>query len=272
MTIAFFFSVLHILFINSDISRNNFLKIYILIFALVGLVLGIRRAFLYRFIKKIKYQVVDNKLLNKDIREITISPISNKLNYKSGQFVFVNFINKNITSDQHPFTISSSPSEQNLKFTIKNFGDFTDSVSNLKAGDIAFAEGPYGDFNYRNRKSKNQIWIAGGIGITPFLSMSLDKDKDYQVDLFYCVSEKFEAVHLDQFEKIMKEDNNFKFYLWESSKSGYIDAGKITSVCGDLKEKEIFICGPRNFMKNLENQFVKIGVDISRIHYENFSL
>lgn len=76
-------------------------------------------------------------------------------------------------SDPHPFTISSAPAD-NLQFTIKAMpgGKFTQRVSReWKVGDVVHIEGPYGIFSPDFRTERNLIFIAGGVGITPFLSM-----------------------------------------------------------------------------------------------------
>jgi predicted ferric reductase len=181
-------------------------------------------------------------------------------------------LNKSPGLESHPFSIASSNLENNLKIIVKNFGDFTSEFKNLKVGDEVLVDGPFGYFSYNNFKNKNQIWIAGGIGITPFLSMIKNLDKVYNIDFYYSVKEDKEAIHLSELQDISQKNSNLKFISWVSSKMGYIKGETISSMSKGLKGKEIFLCGPSGFMESLKDQFVSLGVDIKKIHYENFSL
>ena len=88
--------------------------------------------------------------------------------HQAGQFAFVTF---DPDEGPHPFTISSAwHNDGHLRFHIKGIGDYTASLpQTLKVGDLVTVEGPYGRFDFGGPKSA-QIWVAGGIGITPFIS------------------------------------------------------------------------------------------------------
>src|SRR3970040_78401 len=116
--------------------------------------------------------------------------------HRAGQFLFVRFPSEKDLNESHPFTISSAPSEDVLRLTIKASGNFTrDLFSNLKAGSDAVVEGAYGSFDYRTGGGK-QIWVAGGIGITPFLSFirDLETDLGHDVDFYYTLRHRGEPV------------------------------------------------------------------------------
>jgi predicted ferric reductase len=272
MTLAFFFAVLHTLFITSDISRNDFLKYYILILAGLGLFAIARKVFYEQSAKdRLKYRVKNVCPLNSDIVEIEMEPLGEKIIFNSGQFAFFSFQSDKVTSEYHPFSFSSSNQEHNIKIIIKNFGDYTNELQNLKEGDGVLIDGPYGGFNYKRTKNKNQIWIAGGIGITPFLSMSKVLESDYKVDLYYSVKENQEAVRVNDLQNVSQKNINFKYQLWISKDKGYLTGDKVKGLSNGLESKDIFLCGPPVFMESLRNQFVSMGVDIKKIYYENFS-
>lgn len=272
MTIAFALAVLHTFMIGSDIAKNDFLKYYILTLSILGLIISIRKAFFDKILKK-KYRYIVRSVtqLNNDAVEVELSGVKEKVSFKSGQFIFVSF-KTNGLREFHPFTIASGDNENNLKLIIKNFGDFTYKIKSLKSGTEVLIDGPYGNFSYNNFENKDQIWIAGGIGITPFLSMSKVLDKDYSVHLYYSVKDKSEAVQLGELSDFTLKNKNFKFTLWSSNESGYITAEKIKELDGDLLKKEMFLCGPPVFMENIKNQLLSLGVEINKIHYENFNL
>jgi len=272
MVIVFIFAILHTFFISSDVSRNNFLRYYILSLAIIGLLVSFNKAFLGRLlVKKLKYKVKNVNQLNESILEIEMEPLNKKMIFNPGQFAFFEFINGKVSSESHPFSISSSNVESNLKITIKNLGDYTNELINLKINDSVLVDGPYGNFSYKNIQNKNQIWIAGGIGITPFLSMAKSLERDYIIDLYYSVKENKEAVYLNDLQELSQKIPNFRFNLWAASLNGYINAGVVANLSKDLESKDIFLCGPPAFMEGLKNQFLSLGVDIKKIHYENFN-
>lgn len=273
MIVVFIFAILHTLVISSDIARNDFLRYYVLILALVGLATSFHQAFLGKFlIKKLKYKIINVSKLNKDIVEIEMEPLNRKIVFNSGQFAFFVFSDKGVGNESHPFTISSGSTDGTLKITVKNLGDYTSLIKNLKENDEVTIDGPYGNFSYKTVPSKSQIWIAGGIGITPFISMAKSLNDEYSIDLYYSVKEDKEAVYVSNIQEISQRNNRFKFNLWNVRDKGYINSEQILNLSNGLDSKDIFLCGPPLFMENLKNQFVSLGVDIRKIHYENFSL
>ena len=272
MTVAFFFAIIHTILIPSDVSRNVFLRYYIVILSFTAFFVIIRKTFFDYFpFDKFKYKVKSVNNLNKDIVEVEMEPVNKKMRFSSGQFSFFSFKSKSLNKESHPFSISSSENDDNLKITVKNLGDYTSILSNIKKGDNVLIDGPYGSFSCKNANNLNQIWIAGGIGITPFLSMARTLGSEYKIDLFYSVKESEEAVCLKEIEEFSSKNPNFKFYLWDASTKGYLNSGSILNLGIKVDDKDIFLCGPPVFMESLKNQFVSIGVDLKKIHYENFS-
>ena len=272
LTLAFLFGVIHTFMISSDVSRNVLLRYYILGLAALGIIIITRKAILdYLPINRFKYKVKNLVQLNKDIIEIEMETVNKKMIYKAGQFAFFNFLSMGVSSESHPFSISSSYKDKTLKITVKNLGDFTSGLINLRIGDDVLVDGPYGNFSYENVTSKTQIWIAGGIGITPFYSMAQSLKEGYNIIFYYSVRDKSEAVYVKELQHTETLYPNFNFNLWSASESGYINAGVVTNLCGGIEGKDIFFCGPPMLMDSLKNQFISLGADIKNIHYEDFS-
>ena len=272
MVVVFAFAILHTFFVSSDVSRNDLLRYYILSLAIVGFVVSVRQSFFNNTIKKFKYKVKNIKQLNESVLEIEMEAFDLKMIFNPGQFAFFKFIGDQVGSESHPFSISSSILEDNIKITVKNLGDYTSTLLNLKIGDTVLIDGPYGNFSYKKIQNKKQIWIAGGIGITPFLSMAKSIEDEYDVDLYYSVKENKEGVYMNELQEISQKSPNFKFNLWSASLNGFLNAGVVANLSKGLDSKDIFLCGPPVFMESLKNQFLTLGVDISKIHYENFNL
>ncbi len=275
LVLAFVFAVLHSFLIQSDISRDLFLRYYILGFSFFALALSLYNFLSDKiFFKALEYNIIRVQKLAENITQIELEPKYRALKFSPGQFVFVKFISDNLSSESHPFSISSNANNKNIELTIKGLGDFTKKIGNLKIGDKAFVKGPFGKFSFLEFPNKDQVWISGGIGITPFLSMarSLELGKTNQkVNLYYCVKNKSEAILLDELLQIEKNNKHFKVITWFSEEKGQITAEKIVELSNGFANKEIFLCGPVSFMDNLRLQFNKLGVKNINIHWEKFS-
>jgi len=273
--LAFFLGALHVWMIPSDTSRFLPLRIYILSLAAIGLL-----AFFYRtifgfiLVKKFKYKVVGIKRLNESITEISLKATKEAMKFKAGQFIFIQFAGSALGTEPHPFSIVSAPYETVLRLGIKNLGDYTSELELLNVGDEALVEGPFGNFTMAQAQYKNQIWIAGGIGITPFISLahSIPKNEDYNIDLFYCVRNEDEAAYRQELDALSQQNPSLRFHLFCSEKSGRIDATHIQTATTFLSNKDILMCAPPPMIHSLRSQFIEKGIHSSYIHSEEFNL
>jgi predicted ferric reductase len=275
---------LHIFLVRTEAARDYIFHGYYIFTSLVALI-GIS-AFIYSLI--IRRRIANHKTYRvKNIEShgmvygIIFFPEKDALKYKSGQFIFLRFFGKKISREPHPFSIASKSNDPELKVYVKKLGDFTNQLHNLKIGDKAIIEGPYGKFNYNYSESDlDQIWIAGGIGITPFIGMAQDLESDMKerklknnVTLYYAVNNENELLELDLFRSIENNNNinNFRVILWIKDKNGYLDAKSIKEHSGSLKNKDFYICGPPGMKSALAEDLMKSGVKNNQIILEDFS-
>lgn len=272
MVVVFIFALLHSFYITSDISRNQILRVYILGLGIIGLAVGFYRSFLHKFFNRnFLYIVKEVTQLKADIVSIKAVSKDRIIKFKPGQFVFVSFTSQGVSRESHPFSIVSAPDDSNLELVIKSLGDFTSQLKNLKVGDTLSVEGPFGKFSYRNILNFNQIWIAGGVGITPFLSMVRSLKNDYhKIDLYYCTKDTAEAILSDELLKVASVNKNFRVFIWCSNQNGHINAEIISKQSNGLAGKDIFLCGPSAFISGLKNQFLKLNINKKNIHWEEF--
>ncbi|MDP1713178.1 MAG: hypothetical protein Q8L41_00405 [Anaerolineales bacterium] len=192
---------------------------------------------------------------------------------RAGQFLFVRFIEKGL-DESHPFTISSAPHEDVLRLTVKACGDFTrDLFANLKAGTEAILEGAYGMFDYKTGGPK-QIWVAGGIGVTPFLSFirDLKTGLNHDVDFYYTVRHREEAVFVDEIEETAKKNPRLQVHIRFSSTDGSLTvADIIRNAGGDIRGHDVYMCGPLPMVQAFEKKFIEAGVPLENIHFEEFN-
>lgn len=128
------------------------------------------------------------------VLEIVCRPQTAWPGHRAGQFLFADF--GNAGEGAHPFTIASAwqPTRGTLKLAIKSLGDFTTTLpGHLEIGQPLTLEGPYGAFDFAAKDTVNrspQVWIAGGIGITPFLArldeLAAASGTRAPTELFYC--------------------------------------------------------------------------------------
>lgn len=197
--------------------------------------------------------------------------VKESLSFTPGQFVFVKFPYQRSWEEQHAFSLTSSPTSADLQLIIKSVGDFTDQVARLRKGDLVPVEGPYGRFG-RHLNDKKQLWLAGGIGITPFLSLLSALSPNTSVIFYYSVSSRSEAVKADLLAKMAKTKQNINFILWETGSRGRLTAATLAKQVPDLTDRRILICGPLPMIASLKKQLAGNGVKPTNITSEEFKL
>jgi predicted ferric reductase len=205
-----------------------------------------------------------------DVLEIELKPAARPIAHRSGQFAFVRFAD-GPSAEQHPFTLSAAPVRDHaLRLSIRASGDFTRNLqTHLSSGSSVRVEGPYGGFDYRTGKS-HQLWIAGGIGITPFLAFLGDFEDGREVSLVWSVRTRSEAPYLAEIERAVAEQTDIRFKLHVSSEQGRLS---IPTLGLERPERlSAYLCGPVPMRKSLAEQLQRTGVPRREIHYEEFSL
>ena len=203
------------------------------------------------------------------------------LDYVPGQFMIIEFVREGKVLEPHPFTISSSPTRDELCISVKSVGDFTATIRHTKVGDLVYIRAPYGVFSFLNYDAENLVFIAGGIGVTPFRSMLeyvCDMKLEKNVALIWGNKTESDTPFKDEMEKMVAEMPSLKVIHvmseqddWEGE-TGFIDTGIIRKYVSDIHNAEFFLCGPPAMMILLEEALRELGVQKDRIHSERFSL
>ncbi len=238
------------------------------------------RIYMIYVLRKNPYVVVGVTSENSDTWTLRFA--GRPLKYLPGQFLHVQLHRRDGVSSSHPFTISSSPTEKLLGITPKASGDFTSTIGETEIGDQAYIDAPYGVFSFlRVPKNRPLVFIAGGIGITPFLSMLRymhDRQVDREVYLFWgnrTENNLFSRAELAEMEEHLPR---LKVILVMSDQpdwigeEGRIDLDLLTGYLGDLAPMEFFLCGPPPMTKAIEKQLADYGVSRAQVHREVFEL
>lgn len=271
--IAFLLGSGHVLLIPSDVSNFFPLRLWMGTFVALGIASVVYKFLLYFILgPKYKYQI---EKIERSIDVVTIYLKSKKvMNFKPGQFVYVHFKNKSTGKESHPFSIASAPQDNLLRLSAKIVGDYTLKLSQLNEGDKAVVYGPYGRFVMNRFKHKNCLWIAGGIGVTPFLSM-LSQEAYYcfanSIYFYYTYRNREEAVFTEEIRDLSQKVPHLRFFDWCSKEKRRLDVKEIMNQVDIRLMDGIFLCGPLAMMEGFKKQFVRVGVPEGKIIYENFS-
>ena len=205
--------------------------------------------------------------------EVVLQPEDQMFAFEPRQFAFIT-IDAPGFKEAHPFTISSGAQENQLRFTMKVLGDYTRRVrDDLTEGTAVAIEGPYGRFNPL-RGSGKQVWIAGGIGITPSLSVLRTMEPGHKtILLYYCVRSPKEALFFEELETRAAELGNVTIKRIDSNAGMQIDTATIEADLNEaLNDWTYYLCGPKSMIATLSKGLKKRGTPSRDIHTEEFEL
>ncbi|MEP7137369.1 MAG: ferric reductase-like transmembrane domain-containing protein [Chloroflexota bacterium] len=273
--IFFIIAFIHALKIKNPL--NAFIAInWVQIFFIIGTLSYLYTEVFGRFFKKyVPYTVSAVNHPNNATTEIVLRAKKDSIpTQRAGQFLFVRFPDDRTLNESHPFTISSAPHEDVLRVTVKASGDFTRALfAQLKPGMDAVVDGAYGLFDYKSGGQK-QIWLAGGIGLTPFLSFvrAMDGSLQHDIDLYYAVRHKEEALFVDELEAGAKKNPRLKLHIRYSATDGSLNIDDILRTAGgSVAGRHLYMCGPLPMVQAFEKKFLALGMPANNIHYEEFN-
>jgi len=206
-----------------------------------------------------------------EVLEVGVRLKSRWAGHEAGQFAFVRF---DASEGAHPFTISSPWSgDGRLSFLVKGLGDYTKALpARLKQGDLLRVEGPYGQFNFQGQK-KRQVWVGGGIGITPFIArlqhLALHPDGK-SIDLFHTTATGHDAA----FERLRAYAlaAQVRLHLMVDAVDGRLTADRLCALVPDWRAADIWFCGPAGFGMTLRHDLLARGMAARDFHQELFAM
>lgn len=239
----------------------------------VGLAFYVYRELLARHFAALHdYQVAQVAAVGHGLTEITLEPLGRRLAFRPGQFAMVAIEAKD-GWHRHPFTIASAPGDHAVRITVKALGDWTGSVHELlRPGMPAVLGGPHGRFNH-DKGGRHQVWIAGGVGVTPFLSWlrSLDeRPVAGTVDFFYA-SSLSPVPYDEEVRAIAARHPEVRVHIVDGSTGDRLSAARVLeAVDARPRELSVFLCGPEAMVLALSSGLREAGVSARRVHREYF--
>lgn len=272
MGLALLFAAIHVYLIPSDISRYLPLRIFMLTQIAIALFSVIYKQLLYKLVNPSREFILKDIRHFGDIAELTLNPIEKMLSFDPGQFVFAQF-SLLPYAEAHPFSITSVPDDPDIKLAVKIVGDGTLKIRDLQPGSSVTLSSPFGMFGERFWTRRPVVCVAGGIGITPFLSLlsyAARRRAHSQVKLFYTVPNIDEAYGNELINNISRDWPEFTFHLHPSRSLGRLTGKMISDLIPELKNALVFLCGPQPMMLGLKDQLVGLGLRRSQIIFEDF--
>jgi predicted ferric reductase len=205
---------------------------------------------------------------------IELEPVGASLKYELGQFAFLTVKVPGL-KEPHPFTIASSPDEPILRFVIRDLGDWTHQlISSLSINDRVVVEGAYGRLApIPHHPAEHIVWIAGGVGITPFLGTAISHlpDNKPTPHLFYCVPSRKNAPALTTLEQAAHE-GRIHLHVHASDEKNRLEVHHVLTEIGSvqLQTAHIVMCGPDSLVKSMKRGLRQHGA--RHIHVEGFDI
>ncbi len=206
--------------------------------------------------------------------------------HEAGQFGFLRFLTGSVSREPHPFSISSPPDGSgSVSVTVKELGDYTHTIGLVKPGDQAVIDGPYGSFVPSRHGHGKWVLLAGGVGITPILSILAHlcrTDPNRPVLLVWGVNTAADILRPEAWDAMRKNMPGFRFVPVAfrdpgfDGEKGVIDQARVerlTRAHGfEGPDTGYYICGPSAMLLPLRKALTRMGIPKRNIHDERFSL
>lgn len=208
--------------------------------------------------------------------------------YKAGQnadFFLINPKETDAEGNKRTFSLVSSPEEGFLAIATRMRDTaFKHVLKSMSVGTELNIEGPYGDFVLHENISRPAVFLAGGIGITPFYSMVKDatlRNLSHKIILLYSNRRPEDATFLEDISSLPKANPNLKFIPtmtnmsaskknW-SGERGYINEALLEKYVDKKLSPIYYIAGPISMVSSLRETLNKSGVSNDDIRTEEFT-
>ncbi|MGC9520743.1 MAG: ferredoxin reductase family protein [Anaerolineae bacterium] len=271
------FALYHILNVNYYTSlpvQQALWVVYGVVWA--AMILWIRVVTPFRLLQR-PYELVDVIEERGNTWTLEFAPVDHEgLRFRAGQAAWLTIDESPFGLNAHPLSFTSSAERsERVSFSIRELGDWSSKVGTYPVGTRAYIDGPYGTFDLAHHPGSRYVFIAGGIGSAPIMSMlrtMADRGDDRQLHFFYG-NRDWESItfreELDALEKRL--DLEVVHVLenppetWEGE-TGFISGDVMRRHIGDCAECVYFICGPLPMINFVKKELHKLEVPKEHIH------
>jgi predicted ferric reductase len=203
--------------------------------------------------------------------EIALAPLGAPLPARPGQFALVAFgpgRKFKGCGEFHPFTVSARDGASGFRIAVKALGDCTRRIQSIEPGVLARVEGAFGDF-LSSPDAAPQYWIAGGVGLTPFLSLLREGKLERPTTLIYLYRSQGDALFLDELRAAAASSPTLTLRLTETGDAP-IDPAAVIPAGEEIGEAEFWLCGPPPMAEAFARHLRRRGIAARRMHFESF--
>lgn len=266
------FALLHVPDLGTQFIAHPIVKAYYLLLAgTFSLFFLIRLSAWFNFDRR-RYEIVDHQQLTDTDYAITLRPLDLPLMPARGQYVY---IKQGIISEDHPFSATyCDPKNGDLTIVYRTYGAFTKFLTSLPLGDIVHVAGPYGLFTQDQPSDQKVVYIAGGVGVTPFAQHILDGEMTTNQWLFVSNKTRQGAPLVPQLRNALGK-RLIEFYTddveqTDGSVIGRIEVNAMKERLGDLTQCSFYICGPPRMVKDMKRSLLEASVPPLQVNIEKF--
>jgi predicted ferric reductase len=271
--IPYAFACLHFYTAEKTFENGSVYGIWFAAMMIIGLVAFVVRVGVRDVVFKGRRYTIREMHTGHEATELRLEPVGRGIRHRTGQFAFLRFDVLGMR-EPHPFSIASAPGEGELRFFVKNLGDWTRrAAAELRTGAIVWVEGPFGALPVCPRSARPVVWIAGGVGITPFLgAATVAPPAGHPVPvLYYAVRHRRDAIALAELEAA-HEQGFIDLHVHCSAEGNRMTRAHLAAAAGPagLRDAHVVICGPGGLVRDLEAAARALGA--RSVHHEDFDL
>jgi predicted ferric reductase len=182
---------------------------------------------------------------------------------------------------EHPFSISSAPIEPLcVRFTIKETGDFTNQISTIAVGTRAYLDGPHGRFTLAGHDARKIVFIAGGVGFAPIISMLrqlVAERHPHSIRLIYGNRKETQILYAEEIETLKNALDLDVHLVLSEPPAGWpglvgelsLEVVRVCLVTAD-PDALYFVCGPTAMMNSVERSLTELGIQSRQVVSERF--
>ncbi|MDA8381284.1 MAG: ferric reductase-like transmembrane domain-containing protein [Actinomycetota bacterium] len=195
-----------------------------------------------------------------------------RLPVAGGQFALWRFITPGLWWQAHPYTLSALPHPPYLRITVKALGDHSTALAKIKRGTRVLFEGPYGVFTHETSDHSPVALIGAGIGVTSVRSLLEDLPKGTSPAVVLRASSDADtALHKEVADLVAHQKGTLHEILGNRGKVR-LDGKALLRLVPDLRQRDVYVCGPEEFVGSMMSVCRGLGVPSSALHHEAYAL
>ena len=193
-----------------------------------------------------------------------------RLRAQGGQFFSWRFMAPGQWWISHPYSLSAAPTKKYMRVTVKDLGDASSDVINLKPGTRVFFEGPYGTFVAAKATRGHVTLIGGGVGITPLRALMEEFDPTMEIDVIFRASTEEDLVLRKELDTLADARGARVHYLVGSRKIHPMNHRYISKFVPSFRDSDVYVCGPTPLVEAVREAAESCGIPKNRFHDEAF--